>query len=206
MLSNQSIIFDKIETAISLPIPNMNSKYSFHNHKSFSELYEPLVAIYDEEMQQWYDYDGATAHLATTKYISVTAHFTSNDLVPRRYSILTAVTIDFEKQEQITLDDLVNIDDEFVQLLQENKLGKTDEDPALLEEFGDYTDFSKYSTNELEQLLSLCSKPSNKENCWDKPIFFLSPGRLWIATFPGSGNAFYIQLKDIEKFLKVEKW
>ena len=209
VLSYDDFSFDWMNSTISLPYPVRSEEHHpVLNRKNLTELYKPLVSFYNEHMQATFDFYGAKVHLATSKYISVQAEFYSNNTVPRGYSIYPCVTIDLEKQEEVFLKDLIDTNEEFIQLLQEGNLIQADVPATIWNEFYYNADFSKYPPEEIRNIIDLCSVPTDNENCYTKPSFLLAPGKL---CFVGAdqdirSHVVYIELSDIEEFLKVEKW
>jgi len=209
VLDYENYVFNDNGDSVLLPFPSENEKYARGNYK-YKELYYPLVAFYDNEIKQkYYDFYQAIPHLATSKYFSIEARFYLNvDATGNNDSVFTFVTIDLEKKEVVLLKDLVNTNDDFIKLLKEGNIIKTDTPKALNEEFGAYSDFSLFSLEEIRELVDLCSVYSDADNCSTKPSFFLAPGRLYFGGFNEviKRNSVYINLDDIEQFLKVEKW
>jgi len=199
--------FDWLDFTV--PLPSIS--YSGESYRAFSEFYKPLVAFWDEDMQEWYDFEQAIPHLATSKYLSVEATFYSNQNHVAGVTIITAVTIDLEEQKEVFLCDLIDVNDEFIQLLQESQIINSDIDASLFDEFGDPTDFTKFSLEEIQTMIDAGSIPGDRSNILYKSTFFLAPGRLYLVYFEQMGRGIrahevYVELSDIEKFLKVEKW
>ena len=196
----------------SVPIPTENSKYRYP-HLIFSQLYRSLVDFHTKPVQEFVIFMDAIHQLATNKYLSVLATF---DSIPTGYQVRTCVTIDLEQGKEVFLKDLIDVNDDFIRLLLESNIAKTDEVSDLIYEFGHPSDFSQYTFEEVRQKLNDCSKPTPRDDNFDgyydsleqfyKPSFFLAPNQICFINFNRSYEVFYIRLDDIEEFLKVEKW
>ena len=192
--------FEKFN-GLMLPFP----KSVKHDSMPLGEAYKALITIYDAEQDK---FDQAIPHLATSKYFSIEARFYAGP--PRGYSIYTSVTIDLEQRKEVFLNDLINTNDDFMYLLKSGGIAKTDENLSLLEEFGFLTDFSSLPLEEIREIVDSCSIPITNDNWLRKHIFFLAPGRLYFcysdnSMVPRKGYL-YVNVDDIEEFLKVEKW
>ena len=204
------IIDDSIASGIYVPKPS-GKKYRYRN---ISRLYRSLVDFFDESVQKYYYFENAVAQLATTKYISISAMFSPHMDIPHCYAFTSCVTIDLEQEKEVFLNDLIEINDEFIYLLKSGYLAKTYDnldDRVVVS----VIDFSAYTEEELRTKLEDCFRPMNEVDVsgglyeyYLKPSFYLAPNQICFVNFHKYGlrETFYVQLDDIEKFLKVEKW
>jgi len=188
---------------IYFPVPIDNPKYY---NLWYDKLYYSLVAFYDESEQEWWDpyYPAAMLQLATNKYISLSMWFGNNAQVPHPHSFRNCVTVDLEREKEVFLNDLVDVNDEFIQMIKDGRLAQSDD---RYTEIGDILDFSKYTTDELKQKFNDCSRPISKDDDnihYLKPSFYLTPGRICFVNFEEYNSTFYIRVDDIEKYLASE--
>lgn len=183
--------------------------YYKYNDMDFAKLYSSLVYFYNKDFATRWDYESAIVHLATNKFFSISAVFSTNSEMSRYHWFESCVTIDLIEGKAIVLDDLVHINDEFISLLKTGDLIKTDDNHESLEKFGGIIDFSIFTEDEIAQILLDCSRAINKDdigNYYFKPSFYLSPNRICFANVDLYSQNLYISLDDIGEFLKVEKW
>ena len=190
-----------------LPTKSETYKYGIEDYPKFKELYYPLVAFYDERFQPYCEYECAIPHLATSKYMSIEVKFASYNDVAN--SVYTSVTIDLETMTEVFLNDLVVVDDNFIQLLMEGDVVKSDVDDESLDFLIYAKDFSNHTYEGMKVIIESCSVHLTGENT-DKAFFFLSPGRLYFCcteTYqPYRKYYLYVRLDDIADFLKVDRW
>jgi hypothetical protein len=198
---------DNNNRLIPLPFP-YNDKYYGAGLDFF---YRPLYLFDNETFHKGYDFYQAVPHLATSKYFSVEVIYNSNESYRNFYQVFNSLTIDLEQLQVVLLDDLVNTSDEFIILLKEGGIIQTDDSPEAAAEFNlIYTYFSDLSLEQIRKIIDWCSIPIDSNNVMtDRPNFFLTPGRIYFCMYDHlvSGNNYiFIDINDIESFLKVEKW
>lgn len=127
------------------------------------------------------------------------------------------VTIDMMTGQRVQLDDLLEVNEDFVEFLQENPdIIKTLDD---LEPWRWVADLSEYSSSELLEELNKCSYTQEEliQNGY-APIeeslgpllfrnsFFLQDGMLVISLWRGGEGLIPLDVDDIKDYLKVEGW
>lgn len=127
------------------------------------------------------------------------------------------VTIDMMTGQRVQLDDLLEVNEDFVEFLQENPdIIKTLDD---LEPWRGVPDLSEYSSSELLEKLDKCSYTQEEliQNGYE-PIeeslgpllfrnsFFLQDGMLVISLWRGGEGLIPLDVDDIKDYLKVEGW
>lgn len=154
-----------------------------------------------------------TCHLG--KYLSFGNSFMYQSV--REDFINDYVTIDMMTGQRVQLDDLLEVNEDFVEFLQENPdIIKTLDD---LEPWRWGTDLSEYSSSELLEELNKCSYTQEEliQNGY-APIeeslgpllfrnsFFLQDGMLVISLWRGGERLIPLDVDDIKDYLKVEGW
>ncbi|MDR2888966.1 MAG: hypothetical protein LBV33_03890 [Lachnospiraceae bacterium] len=153
----------------------------------------------------------------TARYFSFVNAF--NYYYPRAEVINDFITIDMITGERVFLNDLIEINDEFVSFLKNNQ------DKLSGPDYQTWTpgpaDLNSYTNAELLEELHQCSLTQEQviENGYGsieetigplifRKSFFLREGMLVIVFGDSGGGGSYITLdvNDIEQFLKVEKW
>lgn len=129
------------------------------------------------------------------------------------------ITIDMKTGERVMLDDIIRIDEEFVEFIQNNDvLQKTISDiryGADLETLNDYTseellDELKACSKTQQEIIEegYCSIEDSIGPLLKRNSFFLRENQLVIVIgyAPSDEHHFVYNLEDISDFLKVEKW
>lgn len=123
-------------------------------------------------------------------------------------------TINMKTGEPLYLCDLIKIDDEFINLIKTSGFLKSTRN--MLEGGGienyTYTQefLDKIDKTTIKENLDKCSEAYSEENFFDKGTFYLKHNRIYFLNiFGGVPVDFlesYIELNDIEQYLKVDKW
>lgn len=126
------------------------------------------------------------------------------------------VTIDMLTGKRVYLNELVELNEDFVKYLQENS-SKVKEPPQPL--WQGISDLNEFSSSELLEELKKCSY-TQEELTQDgyysieesigsllfRNSFFLRDGMLVIILYQGGESFITLDVNDIEDFLKVNKW
>lgn len=163
---------------------------------------------------------------ATTSHLDIYCH-SSNYLSfvnkleytdKRTVYIHDYITIDIKTGKRVMLEDIIRIDEEFVEYIQNNNIIKESiNHPAY---GGDLEILNSYTSDELLDALKECSKTQQeimKENgdykegffgsLLTRSSFFLKENQLVIVLgYAGGEHHFAYDLEDISEFLKVEMW
>ena len=153
----------------------------------------------------------------SSRYFSFGIWIGSN--TQRVISFLYEVTIDMQTGERVMLNDLIDINDEFLDLLYEGSVlyGTDFSDLFSWYEIPESTreEIQKRSRDELLEMLDECSTPLS-EYSFDEDLlmslfyfhgsFHVASGKLYIFFGDAQNTAIMLNLDDIEEFLKVPKW
>ena len=107
-------------------------------------------------------------------------------------------TIDMRTGDILYLDDIVEVDEEFVDLLFTEGIIHPANYPCP-------TDVSSYDKGYMLKRLQICSKTYDYIH-YRKPTFYLRNNRLYFTAIFSDIDIFYVELDDIEDKLKIEKW
>ncbi len=108
-------------------------------------------------------------------------------------------TIDMRTGDILYLDDIVEVDEEFVDLLFTEGVINPANDPCP-------TDVSSFDKEYILERLQECCEPYDGSNYYRKPTFYLENHRLYFRSVFSDIDIFYVELDDIEDELKIEKW
>jgi len=117
-------------------------------------------------------------------------------------------TVDIKTGEIIYLNDLIDIDEEFVSMIKFGNIAKLEFDIVSGEYDVDYPQDSleKIVLEGFLKKLQLCSEPFSADNWAFKPTFYLKENRLYLLNVFNHESKFYIELDEIKHKLKVDKW
>ena len=107
-------------------------------------------------------------------------------------------TIDMRTGDILYLNDIVEVDEEFVDLLFTEGIIHPANYPCP-------TDVSSYDKGEILERLQICSETYDDYH-YRKPTFYLGNQRLYFTAIFSDIDIFYVELDDIEDKLKIEKW
>lgn len=193
--------------------------YNMEYENTINELlYDVFCSWYPEEEN--YIFEGISWHKCDSKYLSVDIFYNKNLIGENIYN-----TIDMKQQKIVYLNDLIEVDADFVDKLTSIGVLKQDINEAGNEAnvFRKNKEYEKllaanevYDKEIILDNLKKCSKPYNEKNYFRKPAFYLSNGRLYFynvifnkeVDYVGRLDEFntYVELDDIEDKLKVDKW
>mgnify|MGYP004498998341 CR=1 FL=1 len=108
-------------------------------------------------------------------------------------------TIDMRTGDILYLDDIVEVDEEFVDLLFTEGVINPANDPCP-------TYVSSFDKEYMLERLQECCEPYDGSNYYRKPTFYLKNHRLYFRYVFSDIDIFYVELDDIEDKLKIEKW
>lgn len=108
-------------------------------------------------------------------------------------------TIDMRTGEILYLDDIVEVDEEFVDLLRTDGVIHPANYPCP-------EDASSLDKEHLLEDLQECCEPYDSNNYYRKSTFYLRNNRLYFTAIFSDIDIFYVELDDIEDKLKIEKW
>lgn len=205
---------------------NVGYKIIKVEHMSDYSLEQKINASIDYAMTSWiseYILYADTANLQiyshSTNYLSFLNYLKFQD--KDTYYVHDYITIDLKTGERVMLDDLVEINEEFVEYIQNNNCNTKTINDARYSPHPDT--LKEYTTEELLQELKECSvsrqeaidnQDSAKKNI-HKPLsmrrnsFYLRDNQLVIVIAYPTGlreSHYAFNLDDISEFLKVEKW
>lgn len=125
--------------------------------------------------------------------------------------------IDMETGEFVYLDDVIEINEELVKKIMDGEIEVKDGYDEKVYELGQWK--SEYETVKsiLLQELQDCSEAYEDDFYWHRPYFYIQDGKLWLRNIyivdpndekmhPYFLDWVYIELDEIEDYLKVEKW
>ena len=181
---------------------NMEKKINLTLGKYFAEHLSD-VWIYQEKSFYF--------HLKSKDYLSMHGVYTSSDA---KHWDETCCTIDMASGNVLYLSDFIDINEALIKKIKTSGIAKVDVYDDLTQPVdGDvyrqsYLD--SISSDEIYNRLAMCSE-SYSISSNNKPSFYLEKGRLYFVNlFEWSEYdnpiAFYIELDDLDEFLKVEKW
>lgn len=153
--------------------------------------------------------DGSYVMLDTDKYLSIENSYKMGQ--PRnRWYLSIFNTLDMETGEVLYLDDFVEINEAFVDTILTEGVLKLDSPPEMsgTEEVMYYTEnmLSNIDPENVLRKLKQCCEPYTAEYYVAKPAFYLREHRLYLTYVLGEQSIAYVELDDIEEYLKVEKW
>jgi len=198
-----------------VPIPTVEGYFDVR------ELYRSLIDFYTEPVREEIHFEHVTVHHASSRFISMEAVFRT-PLIGLFTFFSNFVTVDLEQGREVFLNDLIDVNDEFIRLLYGGYLLRCDfnhtETGCLIGMIN--------NEEGLRHFLDDASRPIRRNYNFTayhpdvlditgmlfiKPSFFLAPNRLYFAYFsPRPTHTtrcfLYINLEDIEQFLNVDKW
>ena len=142
--------------------------------------------------------------ICTDKYLSV--HMVYTFYGRRVDHVNICNTVDMQTGEIVYLDNLIEVNEEFVKRLLADGILKVDYDWMSDKYDVDYPGLETEDIGSVLEKLKLCSEPFNQDNWVFKPTFYLEANRLYLLNIFNPGSAGYIELDKIESELKVEKW
>lgn len=144
-------------------------------------------------------YLGST--LATDRFLSIITEYTFSGKYPNGQRICNTLDI-------IYLDDLINVDDEFVSMILDEGIIKMDLDKMSGERDANYArkHLDENDPERVFEQLKKCSEPFDENNWLFKPTFYLKSNRIYLVNIFFEESEFYINLHDIKQKLKVKEW
>jgi len=149
--------------------------------------------------------------MASDRYMSAMLTITFSDRITTNHEICN--TFDMKTGDIVYLSDLVEVDESFASLIMTKGYAKVDRLSFEAYEDSDWSDYefpqkilNGYDKDDVYANLQLCSEPFDEENWTFKPTFYLRSNRLYLLNIFNEYTELYIELEDIEEYLKVEKW
>jgi len=148
-------------------------------------------------------------HLNSKDYLSV-----ENDYCAGKEWDETCCTINMKTGEVVYLEDLIDINESLIKKIKISGFAKVDLYDDLRQPVDGYAYRQNYldsiSEESLYNRLLMCSEPYNV-SMNNKPSFYLEEGKLYFVnlfewSLYENDIVFYVELDDIEEYLKVKKW